>query len=564
MLNVAIIGSGPTAIYTAKYLIAQDAALSITMFESQAEAGKGTPYHQSWNSDVMLANIASIEIPPITETLVEWLGRHDDYELACLGLTRDDIDERKFYPRVTLGDYFHDQLLLLAEKARLKNIPFSIKVSSHVEDVIMEHDGVAIIVQHLNGSTSQLKFSHVIMATGHSWSKHSEVRPGYFISPWPPVALNTIGQVHTGILGTSLSAIDAMVTLAVARGTFISDQNGIMKYLPEPGTEGFRITLMSRKGLLPEADFYYTLPYLPLKICTAERIDELVKEGGHTGLLDKAFFLFKAELIEADLPYAKNIGLENLNLEQFCQAYFKEREECDPFTWAKLNLAEAKENQARKYTVEWRYAILRMHEIIGRIVPYLSADDYQRFSQNFKPVFVDNYATVPHESIERLLALRAAGKLDIISLGADYELDKETPEQGVILVKDNVTTHFPAFIEATGQRGLLAQDFPFPSLWQQGIINNATVADDKNKKRFNVGGIDLDMAFHPVSNSINAYRLYCPSIPFMLGQFPFAQGITSSHEIGKIIAEDISRQSQFDVPNLLPEITDSYCAIGVQ
>ena len=186
----------------------------------------------------------------------------------------------------------------------------------------------------------------------------------------------------------------------------------------------------------------------------------------------------------------------------------------------------------------------KMHEVIGKIAQHLTAEEYQRFNQ-FKQIFVDDYATVPHESIERILAMRKAGKLEILSIGADYQLDKETPDTGAILTYNDKTIHFPAFIEATGQRALSARDFPFSSLWQQGIIKNAVIdyqAKDGFKsirKPLAVGGIALDMAYHPVSNSADAFRLYCPSIPFMLGQFPFAQGITSSHDIGKVIADDL-------------------------
>ena len=120
------------------------------------------------------------------------------------------------------------------------------------------------------------------------------------------------------------------------------------------------------------------------------------------------FALFKAELSAAAPKYAARINLENLNLEEFCKVYFHEREEHDPFEWAASNLAQAKANAEKKFTVPWRYAILRMHEVVGRIVRYLSAEDFKRFGQ-FKQIFVDDYATVPHESIERVLALHKAG-----------------------------------------------------------------------------------------------------------------------------------------------------------
>ena len=546
MLNIAIIGTGPTAIYTAKYLVAKGEPMAVTMFETQAEAGKGTPYSQDWNSEAMLSNIASIEIPPVTESLVEWLDSKDDYQLAVIGMVREEIDERAFYPRVVLGEYFHEQLDKLKFQAAERNIRFVINANNHVEDVDLVDDGVQLKVRdNVDGKFSKQIFSHAIMATGHVWSKDSEIRPGYFSSPWPVSELGKIGQCSVGILGTSLSAIDAMVALAVARGTFRRDGDGGLEYLPEPGTDGFKVTLMSRKGLLPEADFYHPVPYTKLNICTQERVDSLINREAKEGLLDDAFMLFKAELAQADKEYAAKINLADLSLEEFCKAYFREREECDTFVWAERNLVEAKRNQELEFTVPWRYSILKMHEIIGKITQHLTAEEYQRFNQ-FKQIFVDDYATVPHESIERILAMRKVGKLEILSVGADYKLDKETPDTGAVLTYDDKTIHFPAFIEATGQRALSARDFPFPSLWEHGITKNAVIAYEPKKgfksikKPLAVGGIALDMAYHPVSNSAEAFRLYCPSIPFMLGQFPFAQGITSSHDIGKVIAEDLS------------------------
>jgi hypothetical protein len=40
--------------------------LSVTIFEVEADAGKGTPYHPDINDQAMLANIASIELPAIS------------------------------------------------------------------------------------------------------------------------------------------------------------------------------------------------------------------------------------------------------------------------------------------------------------------------------------------------------------------------------------------------------------------------------------------------------------------------------------------------------------------
>ena len=65
MKTIAIVGAGPTGIYTLFSLLQQQTPLSISIFEQADEAGVGMPYSDEENSKLVLANIASIEIPPI-------------------------------------------------------------------------------------------------------------------------------------------------------------------------------------------------------------------------------------------------------------------------------------------------------------------------------------------------------------------------------------------------------------------------------------------------------------------------------------------------------------------
>lgn len=62
MKKIAIVGAGPTGIYTLFSLLQQQTPLSISIFEQADEAGVGMPYSDEENSKMMLANIASIEI----------------------------------------------------------------------------------------------------------------------------------------------------------------------------------------------------------------------------------------------------------------------------------------------------------------------------------------------------------------------------------------------------------------------------------------------------------------------------------------------------------------------
>jgi len=547
-VRIAIIGSGPTGIYTLKGLIGSRVPLQITVIEAEGDPGKGTPYHPDINDRAMLSNIASIELPPVCETLVEWLQRQSDSELQRLAVPRQAIRDREFYPRVVLGEYLQSQFLQLVRQGQERGHVVDIKARTRVTDIALQADDIHLTVEMSDHSIAHYAYDHVVMATGHNWPENTEVKPGYFVSPWPAQALKRIGNCAVGILGTSLSAIDALITTATAHGGFYLDAGGQLDYHPAAGTDAFRVTMMSRKGLLPEADFYCEIPYLPPLICTNEAIDALLATGRHN-LLDEVFELFRQELVLADPDYAAAIGLSSLTVETIATGYFKAREAADPFVWAASNLAEAEQNKAAEYTVPWRYAILRMHEIVARVIPQLDETDLARFHTCFKTIFVDDYATVPHESIRRLLALRRAGKLDIVALGDKYEIGTDSVERGAVVIHQGETATFDAFIDATGQHAMSAADLPFPTLLEQGVVRKAAtpgtqrLVGDQEETVTRTGGVDLDAAFRPKFERNLSNRLYCAAISFLLHKLPFVQGITSAHEIGQIVATAILEDS---------------------
>jgi len=321
--------------------------------------------------------------------------------------------------------------------------------------------------------------------------------------------------------------------LATAHGAFLETDGHEIHYRVNPGAESLAITMMSRKGLLPEADFYHPVPYEPLSICTPEAVERLIDDQCDA-LLDQSYALFKAEPQAADPDYSQRIGLQNLPLEDFADRYFADRADVDPFVWAEANLAEARDNYARRFTVPWRYAILRMHEVLAMIVPHLSTDALDRFNRCLKPVFTDDYATVPHLSIERLLALRRAGHLDVAALGDDHRIDTRGEAPGATVTAGGARWHYPAFIDATGQRPLAIDDLPFPTLIEQGVVQSEGKEGPK--------GIVVDDCFHPASGNPAAARLFCLNIPFILGRHPFIQGITSSCEMGRIVGTELAKR----------------------
>ena len=552
--RIAVVGTGPTGIYAFGRLIESRAPLDLTLVEAQERAGWGTPYAPGMNDEEMLANIASVEIPPVTETLVAFLQRQDDAELLRIGVPRERIDARAFYPRLVLGEYFGAQMARLIERAGTAGHRVTVLTRTRVTDAALQDADVRLTVERVGAEEGEsggegldafMAFDRVVMATGHDAHASTETHPLRFASPYPTAELARVPAVHVGIRGTSLSGIDAMVAVATAHGGFLRDAAGTLLYHPRAGSEGFRVTMMSRKGLLPEADFFFPIPYDDNLVLTDAAVDALVAQG-RPDLLDATFELFREELMLADPDWCASIGLAGLDADSFGAAYWGLRDRKDPLRWAGINLAESVANYEREHVVPWRYAILRTHETVARIVPHLAPSDLERFNRGWKGTFVDDYATVPHESIERVLAMANAGRLDILKVGGRHRVEDREPAGAVVTKEDGERLEFGAFVEATGQRALSLEDLPFPTLLAQGAVRAARVRVERPFETDEgvveeVEGIDLDDAFRPVSEGGLHAGLHLLALPFLLHRMPFAQGITVAQELGEAVAEAILR-----------------------
>lgn len=152
----------------------------------------------------------------------------------------------------------------------------------------------------------------------------------------------------------------------------------------------------------------------------------------------------------------------------------------------------------------WRYAILITHEIIETAVSYFATEDLDRFKRSFNSIIADDYATVPHLSIERLIALRKANKLNIVRLGDQSLILTDNVERGATVTFEDGTLQFDTFIDATGQKTLSADDLPFPSLHDAGLISQArTFTPHGNLRR--TGGIDIDKQCRPLIAGISRF-----------------------------------------------------------
>ena len=78
--NIAVIGSGPTALYLFKYIldhidVLRNEIKKITVFEKEGVIGMGMPYNPVTTDMYNLSNISSEEIPLLQESFGDWLRK---------------------------------------------------------------------------------------------------------------------------------------------------------------------------------------------------------------------------------------------------------------------------------------------------------------------------------------------------------------------------------------------------------------------------------------------------------------------------------------------------------
>ncbi|WP_252399651.1 FAD-NAD(P)-binding protein [Escherichia coli] len=501
-------------------LLQQQTPLSISIFEQADEAGVGMPYSDEENSKMMLANIASIEIPPIYCTYLEWLQKQEDSHLQRYGVKKETLHDRQFLPRILLGEYFRDQFLRLVDQARQQKFAVAVYESCQVTDLQITNAGVMLATnQDLPSET----FDLAVIATGHVWPDEEEATRTYFPSPWSGLMEAKVDACNVGIMGTSLSGLDAAMAVAIQHGSFIEDDKQHVVFHRDNASEKLNITLLSRTGILPEADFYCPIPYEPLHIVTDQALNAEIQKG-EEGLLDRVFRLIVEEIKFADPDWSQRIALESLNVDSFAQAWFAERKQRDPFDWAEKNLQEVERNKREKHTVPWRYVILRLHEAVQEIVPHLNEHDHKRFSKGLARVFIDNYAAIPSESIRRLLALREAGIIHILALGEDYKM--EINESRTVLKTEDNSYSFDVFIDARGQRPLKVKDIPFPGLREQLQKTGDEIPD-----------VGEDYTLQQPEDIRG--RVAFGALPWLMHDQPFVQGLTACAEIGEAMARAV-------------------------
>jgi len=558
--KIAIIGGGPSGLFMYKRLTESKAVdFEIDIFERKHYLGAGMPYSAEGANVEHITNVSDNEIPIIFNSIEDWVKIAPKAILNKFDINAEKFNEYKVLPRLFFGEYLSAQFNFLKAEAEKKRIKTRIHLNCIVDDIIdvPEADKVAVSVHNRENAY----FDQVIICTGHNWPKKYEgIVPNYFDSPYPPQKISLKLNHPVGIMGSSLTAIDALRTLARQNGRFEHNANGTYSYHLE--SDGFKIVMHSRSGLLPAIRFHLDDSHLGKdKTLSKVEIQESIIENNGFLPLDYVFEKnFKEVFIEKDPAFYEQI--KDMDLEKFVGAMMDFRENMEPFELFKKEYDEAEKSIEKRKSIYWKEALAVLSFAMNYPAKYLSAEDMERLQKVLMPLISIVIAFVPQSSCRELLALHDAGILTIVAVGDDAEVKPlKTGGADYHYNVDNkeVIAHFDTFIDCVGQPHLSLKDFPFKSLVDQGTVskamlafqsaergrsemkNNDLVTQNKDGNYFlTVPGITINDHFQVIDkNGKTNKRIYIMAVPYIGGYNPDYSGIDFCEAASEAVLEGI-------------------------
>lgn len=561
--RIAIIGGGPSGLFIYKRLIeSKFNDFEVEIFEKKSILGAGMPYSLEGANDEHVTNVSDNEIPHIVTSIAEWIQTAPEDLLKRYNIDPTRFNEYKVLPRLFFGHYLTAQFELLQKIASENSINTLIHYGSTVVDIEYYPETKKIGVETSTGKTI---FDDVIICTGHNWPvKYEGKIKGYYDAPYPPSKLNLKLNHSVAIRGSSLTAIDAIRTLARNNGSFYKDENGILKFEIDSDNSNFKMVLHSRNGLLPAVRFHLEDSHLNNdSLLTEEEI--LAHRKNNNGFLSLDFLFeknFKNIFIQKDLDFYNSI--KDLSIEDFVDKMMELRERIPPFQLLKAEYIQAEKSIKRHESIYWKEMLGVLSFAMNHPAKYLSAEDMQRLQKVLMPLISIVIAYVPQESCVELLALYQAEVLDIVSVGSESVVEPQS--KGGIIYKfsdennKEQEVYYETFVDCIGQPHLSYDDFPFKTLRNQKIITPATLKfksvesanvtadtadhlvehDENNNYYLNVSGIAINDNYQ-IIDQYGAYNknIFIMAVPYISGFNPDYSGLDFSEAASLCIVKNI-------------------------
>lgn len=563
--RIALLGGGPSALFLFKKLITSgNKDIEVTIFEKWDRLGSGMPYSSYGANDEHITNVSGNEIPEMVTSISEWTKTLSAATLNKYGLEPDYFNEYKVLPRLFFGMYLEEQFNLLLKQAEVAEISTIVHLNCYVDDVI---DYPEFNETWVNATEiGMLKFDIVVVCTGHYWPKINEGKvPRYFDSPYPPAKLNLHLNHPIAIRGSSLTAIDAIRTLARNNGTFLKDEGKLTFELSEH-SPNFKICMHSRSGMLPAVRFHLEDSHLSNdSLLTTSEIAAHIQQNGGFLSLDYIFEKnFKDIFKDRDSEFYEQI--KEMDMEEFVSAMLALREQLPAFTLLRAEYEQAAKSIKRKESIYWKEMLGVLSFALNYPAKYLSAEDMLRLRNTLMPLISIVIAYVPQSSCEELMALHSAGVLEMITVGEDSFITPELQYGGakyhyVNEQGEKESIYYQTYVDCIGQPHLSYDEFPFKSMLAKKTISPASIRYQSNQEGENefergregvkkadngtyylmVPGISVNDSFQ-VLDKYGAYneRIYMMAVPYMGGLNPDYSGLDFCEEASKQIVKAIA------------------------
>jgi hypothetical protein len=562
--KIAIVGGGPGALLLYQHFVhCGDPYLSIDIYEKKNILGAGMPYSEEGANEEHLANVSANELPDLPISFTEWLRSVPVTILHKFDIKLENFHEYQVLPRLLLGQYLSAQFELALRKGKNKGIKTQVFTSTLIEDII-DHTGPAPLEVISDGGRKR-EYDIAIICTGHSWPKKHEGKVhGYYDSPYPPRKLKQQLNHPVAIRGSSLTAIDAICTLARENGRFETENSDKLRYISNQ--DAFKLVMHSIDGLLPAIRFHQEESHTDNdnnKLLPQDELDEHMKANNGFLSLDFIFDKGFKEPLRKKEPETLKI-IQDLNLEAFVEWVMNERQEKDPFVLLKTEYAEAAKSIRQEKSIYWKELLSRLSFIINYPAKHFSAEDMLRLKKVLMSLISIIVAFIPQRSALELMALHDAGKLELIAVDKDSRVDPK--EDGGIVYSyvndknETTRTSYRTFVDCIGQPRLSIEQFPFRSLVEGKTVSQAYLKyRDVNEARLErekgeeeilqetdrdfylkVPGLAINDKFQVLDafNKANS-RIYIMAVPHISGYNPDYSSLNFCHETSRRISESI-------------------------
>lgn len=564
VVKIALIGGGPTALFVYKRLLESERDdLKVEIFERDERLGAGMPYGRRGTGPEHITNVSSSELPSLPISLADWIHNLSQEQLKTYGLNRNEFDEDLVVPRCLFGDYLESQFQALLESATFET---KVHLNSRVVDIqdCPESDEIEVVLPD-----RKVRFDHVVICSGHRWLRDQEGKvEGYFDSPYPPEKLRLKVNHPVALRGSSLTAVDAIRTLARNNGKFIQHDDESISYEVAEGSENFRLVMHSREGLLPCVRFHLEDPQVSDEGLLAPR-DWLKTRESNDGFVPLDLFFeedFKHQLADKDPDLYRR--MKDLSLEKFVETALESRERRDPFDLFEEEYRQACQSVRDGESIHWKEALSVLSFALNLPAKHFSAEDSLRLSEVLAPLISVVIAFLPHSSVKELLALYRAGRLSLIEVGSKSEVKIEEPGIRYCYQDsrgESVAERYLTYVDCVGQPALGLEKFPFPSLVEQRVVRPARLrfrdsAAAKRKKTESpklveqdsdgsyhliVPGIGINDNYRPLNaeGQVNE-RLSILAVPYIGGHNPDYSGLDFCEKASELVVQGILNRAE--------------------